>query len=508
MTRIKSSNIQLGESFILPIEKNESDKLDSQEAKKLIESLSELEQEIENAKSQKVEILKQTEEEAKVLIENANAQIQAEKQKFEEEKLQAEKQLEEFKKQAEAEAEQLKEDSQKQGYATGYDNGYNQGYAQIKNDLEQKIIGVDRFAQSQFDLKKNIIKSAELDIINLVIEIAKKVCTKSVELNPQLLEAITVSAIKALKDKEEIKIIVNPKLTEILNSVSDKIKEEIPQLKNIKIIEDSNVSADGTIVESILTRVDSRITAQINELAEKMMTEYNSEDIEEYLVLQEEDAIENISDIQLSDDANILEFLEELESINYIEDKLSEEEVRYYDNIDLDELKTEEELQQQNSLMENVNVDHIDEFSIDELTQVLQKDRKPEINTSQPILENKELPQENSEQKETFNSINEESLESTELQENISNFVKEKIQEETTTIEDKSAINIEKLSFENLQDNFTTEVEELSFENLEEKSSSNVEEFKLKELEIFDTDEIINSAKDDTQEVAEDDKIQ
>ena len=40
----------------------------------------------------------------------------------------------------------------------------------------------------------------------------------------------------------------------------------------IKILEDNSVSPDGVIVETLNTRLDSRISAQISEIAQKMLT--------------------------------------------------------------------------------------------------------------------------------------------------------------------------------------------------------------------------------------------
>ena len=62
----------------------------------------------------------------------------------------------------------------------------------------------------------------------------------------------------------------------IFYSISDKLKEEVPKLNSIRIIEDANVSADGTIVETPLSRVDCRLKTQIDQIAEKMMSEHYS----------------------------------------------------------------------------------------------------------------------------------------------------------------------------------------------------------------------------------------
>ena len=46
---------------------------------------------------------------------------------------------------------------------------------------------------------------------------------------------------------------------------------------SIKIIEDNSVSPDGVIVETLSSRLDSRISTQISEIAQKMLTGTNDE---------------------------------------------------------------------------------------------------------------------------------------------------------------------------------------------------------------------------------------
>ena len=83
---------------------------------------------------------------------------------------------------------------------------------------------------------------------------------------------ITLDAIKQLNDKESITIIVNPKLVENINKLAPNFRSEIPKLQTLKILEDNSLSADGVIVETPNTRLDSRISAQIAEITAKMLT--------------------------------------------------------------------------------------------------------------------------------------------------------------------------------------------------------------------------------------------
>lgn len=244
MSRIKGNNIQLGGSFVVPIE-DSAHKIKIQEA-------------LEKEK----EIILQGEQKAAEIIEQANLQAQQIIQTAEQEALS-----------------RVNEITQ-QAHNEGFEAGRQEGYADITNELQDKIIAVNNFAQSNFDIKNNIVKSANLDIIRLIIEISHKVCSKSLELDDNILKEITRQAINSLKDKEDITIIVNPDMAEKIYAISDELKEQIPQLSSIKIVEDASVSPDGTIVESPMSRVDSRVKSQINEIAEKLIGKLDSTPME------------------------------------------------------------------------------------------------------------------------------------------------------------------------------------------------------------------------------------
>lgn len=245
MTRIKSNNVQMEGSFFVPIEQ-------SSHSKKIQEAL-----------EQEKEIIFQAEKKAQEIIESARQEAQA---ATEQSRIQALSEV---------------DDITTKAHDEGFEAGRQEGYQDITNELQDKITAVNDFAKCEFDIKNNIIKSAHLDIIQLIIEIAQKVCQKSLELDDNILKEITQNAIQSLKNKESITIIVNPEMAEKIYSISEEFKEKFPQLSSIKIIEDNSVSPDGTIVESPLSRVDCRIKSQINEIADKFMAKLNSTPVDE-----------------------------------------------------------------------------------------------------------------------------------------------------------------------------------------------------------------------------------
>lgn len=239
--RIVRKDIQFGESYVLPIEQS---KVTQSEAKvqKILADTDEKAQQMVNAAGNKSTIIVQT-------ASNEATRI-----------------IEDSRKKAQSEYDTIKQ----QGYDEGFEQGRQDGLKKFMEDAEEGLKALETLASSTFDMKKNIIDSASRDIVELVSAIADKVC--HIKLNPQVLYQMTLDAIKLLNDKENITIIVSPKLVEQIQKMVPNFKSSVQNLQTVKIIEDSSLSADGVIVESLTTRLDSRISSQIGELAQKMLT--------------------------------------------------------------------------------------------------------------------------------------------------------------------------------------------------------------------------------------------
>jgi len=244
--RIKSHEIQIGNNYVLPIEQS---KVTVQQAK--------VNQIIAETDAKAQQILRSAEDQSNIIVGAANSE--------------AARILEDARKKAQQEYEQIK----KQGYDEGFAKGEQDGFAKFQNDAIESLKSLETLASSSFDMKKNIIDSASMDIVELVTTIADKVC--HVKFDKKILYKITMDAIRQLNDKENITIIVNPQLVENINSLTEQFKQEVPNLKSIKIVQDNAVSPDGVIVETLSSRLDSRISAQIAEISQRMITGTNDE---------------------------------------------------------------------------------------------------------------------------------------------------------------------------------------------------------------------------------------
>lgn len=239
--RIKSNDIQIGNNYVLPIEQSN---VTAQQAKvrRIIEET--------DAKAQK--IITGAENKSNVIVQTANSE--------------ATRIIE----QARIEAQNVYEEIKQQAYQEGFEQGQKDGLEKFNQDAINALKSLETLSSSSFDMKKNIIDSATIDIVELITAITDKVC--HIKFDKKVLEKITIDAIKQLNDKENITIIVNPLLVENINSMIPTFKEKYSKIQTIKILEDTSVSPDGVIVETLNTRLDSRVSAQISEIAQKMLT--------------------------------------------------------------------------------------------------------------------------------------------------------------------------------------------------------------------------------------------
>ncbi len=236
----------MGDSFVLPIEQT---RVTKQQAK--------VQKILEETDAQAKQIIAGAENKSQVIIQTANTE--------------AERIIEEAQKKAQKEYDTIKN----QAYDEGFKKGEQDGLYKFQNDAREGINSLETLASSSFDLKKNIIDSASRDIVELVSAIADKVCHQ--KFNEEVLYQITLDAIKQLNDKEQITVIVNPKLVENINNLAPEFKNQIPKLQSLKILEDNSLSPDGVIVETLNTRLDSRISSQIAEITQNMLTGADNE---------------------------------------------------------------------------------------------------------------------------------------------------------------------------------------------------------------------------------------
>ena len=244
MSRIKSSDIQLGDSFVFGKQDSKVDKIDITD-KKFLSSLSDevqtgIKKILDNAREEAAQILN-------------NAKTEAEKQK-----------------------QAVHIEASEKGYNEGFEKGRKDGLNQINTELSQKIQHFEEFIKLVMNSKNNIYREAQNELLEFVIAVAEKLTCNNLKENKQLLLELIIEASSELKERENLTITVHPSMANTLYSITEDLKQRILSLKNIKILEDKMLADDGLIIETDGSRIDASFKTRVEEILKALKKEAQS----------------------------------------------------------------------------------------------------------------------------------------------------------------------------------------------------------------------------------------
>ncbi len=182
---------------------------------------------------------------------------------------QTQKVCEEMINKAQTEAENIKKDA--------FQSGYNNGIVSAKEEFEKTVQNLTQIFISAVDqlsnVKDDIIRNAEKDIIDLTLAIAKKLVCSELRQNPDLIIDVIKEAIKTARTNDEITIKVNPQDRMLLEQNA---KELIDYLKSatfsptVKIIfeDDQSITSGGCVVITDENVVDMTLESRFESILE------------------------------------------------------------------------------------------------------------------------------------------------------------------------------------------------------------------------------------------------
>lgn len=210
---------------------------------------------IEEPKHIDVSQIKDLEEESANIIEDAKKMYL---RIIEEANLEAQKILET----ANREREEIHLNSAKkgnaEGYASGQAKGLNQAEAIIQQAAELKLKLDER--------SKSIYKEAEIEIMEMVLDIARKVIGEELTQNPDILVSLIKKALDKCAFKEKLSIRVSEHDYDYVNENKDRIVILTEGINDLEILCDKALKMGSCIVETQAGEINSGITVQLNEI--------------------------------------------------------------------------------------------------------------------------------------------------------------------------------------------------------------------------------------------------
>ena len=226
---------------------------------------------IQEAELQRQDILKRAEEAAFDLV-------RQEKEKAVQLRIDAEKEAQRLVDEGKAQAVQIEREIRQkltlvedEARTRGQKAGYEEGWASGSSEVERLVGRIHVILEKITEKRQEIIEGTEAQIVQLVLQIAKKVVKVISENQRNVVINNVLQALRRLKTRGDVVVRVN---LEDLKVTSDHTKEFLAMVENVKsitVVEDTTVDQGGAVVETDFGEIDAKISSQFAELEEKIL---------------------------------------------------------------------------------------------------------------------------------------------------------------------------------------------------------------------------------------------
>ena len=171
----------------------------------------------------------------------------------------------------EREAGRQASDAEQDARRTGFDEGREAGFTEGRAEHERLVERLHVIINKAIDRRNEIIEESEVQIVNLVLQITKKVVKVISENQRNVVINNVTQALRKLKEKTDVIIRVNIADLEMVTTHIQDIVDRVEREHHITVAEDSTVDPGGTIIETDFGEIDARIASQLQEIEDRSL---------------------------------------------------------------------------------------------------------------------------------------------------------------------------------------------------------------------------------------------
>jgi len=162
---------------------------------------------------------------------------------------------------------------EREAYEKGFAQGQKDGLDLEKSKLEEMGRQYEALLSELKDLKTEIYKESEGEILRMIILIVTKLIGEEIKTGETIIRHSIRSAANFLTDKRKIRIILNP-------DDMEEVKKMLPDLSKLtkgghfQLTEDLSVGKGGCILETGFGKINATIEDQLKEIDDVITKEY------------------------------------------------------------------------------------------------------------------------------------------------------------------------------------------------------------------------------------------
>jgi len=154
---------------------------------------------------------------------------------------------------------------------TAYEEGHAEGAREF--GVRSAECGV-RLEETLADIGRQLDEfwiSTEQELLKLSVDIARKIVHREINENQESVLSTVKIALYQLRDRQSLKLRVNPAEYELLREHKEEIMSSCDGMRSLEILEDRRVEQGGCLIESDSGSLDARIETQLKEVERALL---------------------------------------------------------------------------------------------------------------------------------------------------------------------------------------------------------------------------------------------
>ncbi len=165
------------------------------------------------------------------------------------------------------------------GRQEGLEQGRREGIEQIRREAAQaarseaksQVESLVAALTESLDLveqrKHNLLAQAESGLIQLALAVARRVCRRLAEHDPQVAVEQARALLELVEHHHDLELHLHPADAETLRAAAGTLLEHVESLRHVRIVADEQVSRAGCVLHSEAGTIDATIETQLDRIA-------------------------------------------------------------------------------------------------------------------------------------------------------------------------------------------------------------------------------------------------
>ncbi len=212
----------------------------------------------------------EAEESSREMMRASAESADQERQKAEAEARRIKAEAEDTAKRIVEEAEARRDEMYAETHTTARKEASEEGWKEGKAEVDRLVERLHSIINSSIQKRREIIEDVEIQLIDLVLLISRKVIKTISEKQKNVVTQNIIHALKKIKARGDVAIRVNLGDLELTTRHTEDFLA-IVENSSIKVLEDSSVDKGGAVIETDFGQIDARIHSQLREIEEKIL---------------------------------------------------------------------------------------------------------------------------------------------------------------------------------------------------------------------------------------------